>query len=590
MTDASSFASPPVEIEEGSWQWKIIKQYFDEDRYRLTRHHLQSYNDMVNVKIPLLIHDKNKLPHQGGECVYQPPAASDASSGSDGDERGVRVYMFMGKNHEDVVHAHRSAYRHSCSRATVHDDGSKLKIVNAKKSAYKLALTRTEAWDVEMMLNAAYPEEQHVAVADDLFAFHQHHARAPTRLMVSPAVFAILQACLAANTSPALAQAMDNTTRSGGGRRAHDAHGVVASEPHQHFLALLAAPPTSDYPLRIHLQQPVIAAGSLFLLRRYEKTDRERGRRHMLTRVKSDSALVVRDRRLQNVRVRAASCGPVDLASSSTTMVRTMDGVTLEPGDHILLQHQTVPTQNGTYAVADKDAALRRIEGCDHLGCVRVSEGKRFGRRCVLCPHGEQEEFVVSTTPCFFGRILESQHAGYVKEADAQRVLAKYTTARAAVLQQRSGGAIKLLPTGSVVWAVESHASTTATDESVAQSSSKWQLLESDARDDGTPENEHSSTVETLHFVHMGPSDAQLHRADDGAAAAPAHTTREFQLDATRAEALLTRVPWGHVMTPNYARMNNLTYQMNITADYLFVLTERIKYLQPKAVVLVFPD
>ena len=85
------------------WAWEMIEQYFQEDRYRLTRHHLQSYNDMVKVKLPNLLHDKNKLPSDGGDYLFQ----QDSGKPTD-----VDVHMFVGRNHDDIIDAYLQVFGH----------------------------------------------------------------------------------------------------------------------------------------------------------------------------------------------------------------------------------------------------------------------------------------------------------------------------------------------------------------------------------------------------------------------------------------------------------------------------------------------
>ena len=42
-------------MSEDSISWNIIHKYFEEDNYRLTQHHLQSYSDLIRHKIPKVI-------------------------------------------------------------------------------------------------------------------------------------------------------------------------------------------------------------------------------------------------------------------------------------------------------------------------------------------------------------------------------------------------------------------------------------------------------------------------------------------------------------------------------------------------------
>ena len=46
-------------MSQDNISWNIIHKYFEEDNYRLTQHHLQSYSDLVRHKIPRVIENFN---------------------------------------------------------------------------------------------------------------------------------------------------------------------------------------------------------------------------------------------------------------------------------------------------------------------------------------------------------------------------------------------------------------------------------------------------------------------------------------------------------------------------------------------------
>ena len=84
--------------------WDIVNNYFSSNRYRLTQHQLQSYNDFITIHIPRIITYYNTFPQ------------NEVSTSTAANKQ--HVYLFTGMTKDDVINQMKKGSKERCFKPT----------------------------------------------------------------------------------------------------------------------------------------------------------------------------------------------------------------------------------------------------------------------------------------------------------------------------------------------------------------------------------------------------------------------------------------------------------------------------------------